>query len=341
MDIQNWSLYLAHIRQLPFVRGASEVKAEAVPSEIRADNLLQLETEKGPYLMKVEARRGPLTQATVAEISTRLGKDPSGHILFVRQVSRDLARQLAKSKINFVDLAGNCHLALKKGLLVYVEGKRDPSSRLRDKTMRGTGYKVLFALLVRPELAAESVRALARAAGVSKSAAAEVRRRLQAEGALGRSREGLRLLPNRRLLDRWLTGYADLLRPSLLIGRYRAQEQDPFRLESQLEGALDDSERWAWGGAAAAFRLTRHFRGEQTTLHIEGLRPGLLPQLELVPDRHGRVSLLKPPGPLAFDGIQPRTAHPLLIYSELLVTGGEREGEAAAEIRERYLDEMQ
>ena len=43
---------------------------------------------------------------------------------------------------------------------------------------------------------------------------------------------------------------------------------------------------------------------------------------------------------LALATIQPRTVHPLLIYGELLVTGGEREGEAAAEIRERYLREL-
>ena len=39
----------------------------------------------------------------------------------------------------------------------------------------------------------------------------------------------------KELLDRWLTGYLEILRPRLLIGHYRAAEKDPEQLEQLKE----------------------------------------------------------------------------------------------------------
>jgi hypothetical protein len=195
-------------------------------------------------------------------------------------------------------------------------------------------------LLVKPELAAAPVRSLAQAAGVSKSGAAEVLKRLRVEKVIGRTTEGKQLLPHPRLLGRWITGYADILRPALFIGRYRSQETDPFRLEKKVERALSKQKDWAWGAGAAAFRLTGYYRGEETLLHMDHPPEDIHVRLKLLPDRDGPISILKSPGPLAYEGAKPKTVHPLLVYSELITEGGEREGEAAAEVRTRFLSEM-
>ncbi len=44
------------------------------------------------------------------------------------------------------------------------------------------------------------------------------------------------------------------------------------------------------------------------------------------------------PARVAFNGIKPRTVHPLLIYTELLVTGDARAREAANETLNRHLE---
>src|SRR2546428_739487 len=78
---------------------------------------------------------------------------------------------------------------------------------------------------------------------------------LRKEGLIHESDDGRRLTTPRRLLDQWIKGYETLVRPKLLIGRYRAQETDPEVLEHLIAEALDDKVTWAFGGGAAAHRL--------------------------------------------------------------------------------------
>jgi hypothetical protein len=60
-------------------------------------------------------------------------------------------------------------------------------------------------------------------------------------------------------------------------------------------------------------------------------------RLKALPHREGRLTILGVPGPLAFRGQAPRTVHPLLVYTELILTGDDRAREAATELRERFL----
>jgi hypothetical protein len=62
-------------------------------------------------------------------------------------------------------------------------------------------------------------------------------------------------------------------------------------------------------------------------------------QLNLLPAKDGPVVVLGVPGPLGLEGPAPHVAHPLLVYTELLVEGDERAREAAEEIRSRYLEQ--
>jgi hypothetical protein len=157
------------------------------------------------------------------------------------------------------------------------------------------------------------------------------------EGLLLREKGGRRLARPASLMDRWLVGYSDKLRPRLLVGRYRAAEKEPLAFEKYVEDTLGHDLKWAWGGTAGGFRLTRHYRGETTTLHV-GTRPATIPrQLGLLAAKDGPVVILGVPGPLGLEGPAPHVAHPLLVYTELLVEGGERARESAEEIRSRYL----
>ena len=98
--------------------------------------------------------------------------------------------------------------------------------------------------------------------------------------------------------------------------------------------------RWAWGGATAAYRMTGHYRGEDTQLHVDRPAPTLPQELRVLPARTGNLMILRVPGPAAFDGALPRTVHPLLVYTELLIDNDDRAVEAAAEILERFLPHL-
>lgn len=323
--------YLANLRALPFVRG---IGLETLGDT--DDVAIAVETEEGTQRFLVEAKRSPLNYAIADRALARFRAAGVPGILFAPHIAPPMARYLSDRGASLADAAGNCHLAVGTRYVAHIEGRK-PERVAERRTVRATGYRVLFALLARPELVRKPVRALAEAAGVGKSAAAEMLLRLEEEGAIARSGDGRELLRPAQLMDRWLVGYGDVLRPRLMVGRFAAAERDPVALEQRIEEALTDVPAWTWGGGAAAFRLTRHFRGDETVLHVSDPPADLARRLRLLPARDGRVTIVRPPGPVALEGAQPRTAHPLLVYTELMTAGDEREREAAVEILERYL----
>ena len=72
-------------------------------------------------------------------------------------------------------------------------------------------------------------------------------------------------------------------------------------------------------------------------MHVASPPVAMQRQLGLLPAKDGPVVVLDVPGPLGLDGPFPHIAHPLLVYTELLVEGDERALEAAMEIRNRFL----
>lgn len=84
-------------------------------------------------------------------------------------------------------------------------------------------------------------------------------------------------------------------------------------------------------------RLSRYYRGEQTILHMDQLGKDFLKRIKALPDRNGPLQLVRFPGPLGARGAREGTAHPLLIYAELMLEGHERAVEAAQLLREKWL----
>ena len=178
---------------------------------------------------------------------------------------------------------------------------------------------------------------MARASGVSLGTASNVVRRLEHDRIVVRTKSKRHLVRRDDLVERWIAGYAETLRPQLLAGRFQTQDEDPPSLEDRVAALLGPDETWAWGGAAAAFRLTKHYRSDETVLHVAAASSDLPKRLRAIPHRAGRLILLGVPGPLAFRGQAPHTVHPLLVYTELVLTGSDRAREAASELRERFL----
>lgn len=88
----------------------------------------------------------------------------------------------------------------------------------------GTSGFFRFALAAQPESADWTVRRLADVSGVSKSNSAKIRQQLLAEGLLGPGKEGLAIRDSKELEQQLLRGYEQVLRPKILVDRFRAQE---------------------------------------------------------------------------------------------------------------------
>jgi hypothetical protein len=222
-----------------------------------------------------------------------------------------------------------------------IQGNPAVETDVRDRALRAPSYQVVFSLLANPDLINAPARELAAASGgVSPQTVLDVKERFVGTRAL--LRVGARRLHwapqgRRQLLDLWVAGARATLYPHLLLGRYRPRQRDVGRFEAMAAERLSEM-RWAWGGAAAAHKLTGFYRGTETVLYVsdDGVHPPFPKLLELVSDARGPLSVLRAPGPLALGGPE-GTAHPLLVYTDLLQEDEARAHEAASVFAEKYL----
>jgi hypothetical protein len=330
--------YLTHLRGLPFVRGIRVEKAKQRADLYGVDALVHLRTLIGERELRAEIKRTHLTRPLADAFLARVRPFAKVRwILLAPYVGTEIARYLRENNMNYLDAAGNCCLAIDQNYLVLVEGRRPMRKAPTERGVRGPGHQVLFAILARPDLLNAPVRTLAQAAGIGKTAAADMLVRLESEGLVGTDREGRRLLQPKIALDRWLAGYNALVRPKLLVGRFRTNDPRVGALEERIEHELGDTVQWAWGGGAAAMRLTGYYRGTDTLVHIAHVVRDFGKRLKAIPAEGGPLIVLRVPGRVAFEGIKPRTVHPLLVYTELLFAGTERDRAAAEEIAHQFL----
>ena len=206
-----------------------------------------------------------------------------------------------------------------------------------DRGIRRAGYQVLFAYLAKPELLNETIREVAAVSGVSRQPVSTLRRRLVDDGYVFTTKSGTRWYPRRfsDAINLWLQGYKATLRPALLVGRFRTRERNPGLLEELLVNALGD-EAFQWGGAAAANRMSPHFRGQRTVLHVSSKAEERMRGIEMMPDRKGNLELLRAFGD--FSGPKPELVPPLLAYAELLQDDSERARESAQILFEKFIE---
>lgn len=333
--------YLAHLRSLSFVR-----EVDLRPSaDAEVDALIKITTPEGSFRLACEIRKTFLDRTLTNAIITMAARTHriSGMqlLLLSPYIPRQTGERLAESNVNFVDLYGNMRLTLDGRYHVYVLGKRKQPSAGPRESLGPATLQVLLTLLAEPESVNWPVRVLAERAGVGKSLAAQARNRLVAEGVLQKTRTGQYRINDREVLvQKWLSGYGSLLRPRLLIGTYRASTRDPEEFVRHLMHTWRPSfGRWAATGAAGAYALQHFYRGHQTTLFVDKSNEEIRRILRLLPDRSGPVTLLTSFGPVVYGqkGSSIPTAHPWLIYAELLQEDDPRAHEAAEQIREQYL----
>lgn len=330
--------YLARLRELPFVLDARQEAADGTQEQGAAAIVLRV--PDGEHRWGVETVSGPVTTAFAERLAHRLAAAERRALVLAPHVGPSVGRRLAAQGISFVDLEGNCFVCLDGRYVAHVEGRKRQTQPARDRGIRAPGYRVLFALLATPDLVGAPLRRLASASGASRQAASDMIERLVGEGAVVRTASSRAWVPQRMsaLLDRWIVGYVDALRPKLLLGRFRTPEADVDHREEQLAARLAGS-AWRWGGASAARRLVGHYRAPSTTIHVHEPTADLVVGLLAVPEQNGPLVVLKTPGPVGLDGATDDTAHPLLVYAELLAEGHERATEAAGLVLRRYLPE--
>ena len=251
---------------------------------------------------------------------------------YVDPVAAERARELG---LAFVDTAGNAHLR-GPGLFVFITGRRPPGKPRPVRAPRAltpAGLKVVFALLLRPQLANARLREIAAETGVALGTVAAVMEDLAARGHVTlQGGDERHLLEARRLAEEWTLLYPVRLRPKLVRGRFAAPDA------AWWEKARIAPGRGVFGGEVAADRLTGQLKPARVTLYVWGAPDDVILANRLWPDERGAVEVLEAFWrPIEDGAAAPQTAPPLLVYADLVATGDPRNLEVARLVRERYL----
>jgi hypothetical protein len=329
------------LARLPGIVAHEWAPAPRNPRGIRFDGKLMVRTATGSHQLLVQRQRSHLSRGMTAHVIAKLKDHPQPVLILAPHVGSGLAPALAAAGINYLDLQGNCHIAVSR-LFVHIEGKVAPKVAPAQKGIRSPGYQVLFAFLAQPSLLDEPIREVAEWAGVSRQPVVDMKARLLDERYVLASTKATHWNPKRwqDALALWLHGYETTVRPALALGTYRTRDANPGALETRIARSFASGPDYRWGGSAAGFRISHHYRGERTVIHLQEVPGDLHQRLQALVDPTGNLAVLRAPGRIQW-ATGTDCVHPLLAYSEMLTEDNERAREAARILYDSHLSRLE
>ena len=333
---------LARLRQLPFVH---DLKYTPVMEgrEQGFDGKLTVRTIQGRFQFAVESKRsfspGTGSNHLIAWVNHLRGDPAQGAIVLARYIPRRAAEALMEANINFADEVGNVHLRLGDAFNWTCIGIAAPGPLSKRRPTSPAQIQLLFQFVTIPESVNWPLRQLESSAGISKSKAALIRRQMIQEGVLIAKGKQYQPGPASLLAKRLTSGYSQVLRPKLTVGKFRPAEKTTQLFLARLRREAPAGVRYALTGGPAADLLQHFYRGQELPLFVEPSTRTAIQQMRLLPDRDGPVTILRAFGELVFweKRKQQTIAPPWLIYAELLDSPDPRAHEAAAEFRREFI----
>jgi hypothetical protein len=250
-----------------------------------------------------------------------------------------IAQKLSDLNINYMDALGNVNIN-EKTVYIRNSGKKATSEVIATKgrLFGETGLKLLFALLQDQEAVNLPYRDLAKLMNISPASITILYKEMTRSGYLFEDYDDRkRLLRKRELLQRWVTGYQEILRPKILIGMYQSFKKDFIRNYANLP---IDEWQGSWGGEPAAAIYTKHLTPGILTMYVPKDEKIWMKKMSLIPvEEKQEIEVLQyfwnKDHPLFM--IEPYTVPPLLAYAELAASGDSRNLETAQKIYDEYL----
>jgi hypothetical protein len=347
VDPTNAEPQFDQIRAVPFVRHLRLIPAKS--GDRSASRVLEITTPRGKHRLPLIVKRSYLDRSMVnAVISQIQGERKAGRggghsvingdtLLLAPYLATPTAKSFIDAGISFADEAGNIHLTLGDEYNWTVIGERKPPKPPQSERMTPAAVQLLFQFAGNPESANWTVRDLAAAVGLSKSKVAELRLQFAQERIF--TTQGSERSPdaNGELRDRLVSGYNQILRPKLVLGRFRYEEPSVEQFVARLTNdAAAQKIPYALTGGPAADAMQHFYRSSEVPVFLDAEHHRAL---RLLPDRTGPLVLLKPFGDLVywreFEGKM--VAPPWLVYAELLNGSDPRAREAAEQLRQEFL----
>src|SRR5262249_54196838 len=144
--------------------------------------------------------------------------------------------------------------------------------------------QALFLFAIGPKAIEWPVRQIAIQAGISKSKAAQVREEIKRK---------YEHWPPTELRQILLSGYSEMLRPKIFLGRYRSPEARVEEFLARLRRDLASLDlRYALTGGPAAEQLQHFYHGSEISIFLSDGNPEIQKKLRLLPDRNGPITFL-------------------------------------------------
>lgn len=296
------------------------------------DLVIDKEKERFMAEVKTELRQPQLIR--IREMAER----HRPFIVIAENIFPTLKEILRNENICYLDTAGNIFVRTDKHH-VWIDGHKPiiDKSRQRNRAFTKTGLKVVFYLLWNADAINWPYRRLAETTGVALGNIKNVMEGLKEAGFLLQVTKDIQKLQNKKmLLDRWVTGFREILQPTLFIGAYKFWDNKKIRDWQMLDLHQGES---AWGGEAAAELMTNYLKPARLTLYTNEPRT-LMKNWVLIPQDDITQGDILFYNKFWKDGLPQynlNMAPPLLVYADLVTTDDPRCQETAGMIYEKYL----
>jgi hypothetical protein len=307
---------------------------EKFSNNLRFDKPVKFRHQKKDLFYYVEIEPN-INNAIIALLMRYKESLPHPLLFLTRYISNNIAEELKKNRIQFIDTAGNAYID-NYPLFVFIKGNKPNDKFFKDTPYRAfepSGLKIIYTLLCDHYLIKKPYRYIAKIATVALGTVGWVINDLIKLGfAVDMGKKGRRLLKKEELFNRWSIVYNEKLRPKLLIDKFMGPEDWWNRYKLNPEYAQ-------WGGEVAANKLTNYIKPASIILYTNRENyHNVLIENKLRKDINGDTELLERFWEFDKDDEFKETVNPILIYTDLINTGNQRDIETARMIYEKYIN---
>ena len=337
MKVKNTERDVLHIALEMFRKNTGlTLEIEPYPLQVtyRPDAVIKIIWQNLKFLFEAEIKNN-ITRATLGGAVQRLNFFKEKGILIARYITPQIADELRKMNIPFMDAAGNAYIN-EPPLFIFLKGNKlihDYHVNRPTRTFRPAGLQVLFALLCNPGLENAPYREIAKKADVALGTVGWIIDDLRRLNYLIETKIRKRKLTQKKdLLNRWVTAYPEQLRPKMIMGFYTADNLGWWK-NAEIENF-----NVFWGGEVAAAWLTKYLKPQKITIYANQPISRFLMRNKIKKDPDGNIEILRVFWNFEVDWHKKKVVPPLLIYADLLATGDARNIETARMIYENELN---
>ncbi|MFT3738464.1 MAG: type IV toxin-antitoxin system AbiEi family antitoxin [Breznakibacter sp.] len=303
------------------------------------DAILTIKELQFTVVAKAELRKAN-KGLVLAQLNEIENKSTRPVLIVSKFIASDIAQELKEKSINYLDIAGNTFIK-KDDLILFITGQKARKIEKTNQTraFQETGLKLIFSLLTNPDNLQLSYRELAEKTDIAIGSVSIVMKELEEQNFILKT-ETKRVLKNKtELLNRWIVGYNDVLRPKLLKKRMRFTIENSNNWDTlpihEVEGIF------LWGGEPAAALLTGKINPLEFIIYTNTTWQNLIRPLGLKPDDKGDVEIMQ----IFWQEVDKYRERPvvpaLLVYADLISSGIGRNSEIAKTILENELNYLQ